>query len=124
MALNQRRRTIGEAIVLEREREAALLEQLEEMCAELEGPTLDDEAFTRIASADADLVRTALHGYEADEEIAEDVDSDEDWLEVDETDPTVQRDELLAEIARLQEEVALSRRRRDAYERYVQALDG
>lgn len=124
MALNQRRRTIGEAVELEREREAALQEQLEEMFAELEGPALDAEALARIAPADADLVRSVLRGYGADEETPEDVEPDEDWLAAGETDPVTERDELLAEIARLQEEIALSRRRRDAYERYAEALDG
>lgn len=124
MALNQRRRAIGEAVELEQEREAALLEQLEEICAELEGPALDEEAFARIAAADADIVRAALSGYEAEEESPDDVDPDEDWLSVVELDPAAEREELLAEVARLQQEIALSRRRRDAYLRYVEVLDG
>jgi len=124
MALNQRRRAIGEAVELEREREAALLEQLEEMFAELEGPALDEEVLARIAPADADVVRSVLRGYDADEESPEADEPDEDWLAVVQPDPATERDELLAEVARLQQEVALSRRRRDAYERYVEALDG
>ncbi len=124
MALNQRRRVIGEAVELEREREAALLEQLEEMFAELEGSALDEEVLARIASADAELVRSVLRGYDEDEGSPEDEEPDEDWLAVVETDPATDRDELLAEVARLQQEIALSRRRREAYERYVEALDG
>ena len=124
MALNQRRRTIEEAIEFERGREGVLLEQLEAMFAELEGPGLDEEALARLTPADADLVRAVLRDHEEDDEIAEDVDADEDWLEVDVPDPASDRDELLDEIARLQDEIALSRRRRDAYERYVEALDG
>lgn len=123
MALNQRRRAMGEAAELEREREAALLEQLEEMFAELEGPALDEEVLARIAPADADIVRTALRGYDASEESPED-EPDEDWLADAENDPATERQELLAEIARLEEEIARSRRRRDAFERYVDALDG
>ncbi|HEU0247076.1 MAG TPA: hypothetical protein VFR38_08335 [Gaiellaceae bacterium] len=123
MALNQRRRAIGEAVELEREREAALLEQLEEMFAELEGPALDEEVLAQIAPADAELVRSVLRGYDADEESPEAGESDEDWLAVVQPDPATERDELLAEVARLQQEIALSRRRRDAYERYVEALD-
>lgn len=124
MALNQRRRTIEEAIEFERGREGVLLEQLEAMFAELEGPGLDEEALARLAPADADLVRAVLRVHEEDDEIAEDIEADEDLLEVDVPDPASDRDELLDEIARLQDEIALSRRRRDAYERYVQALDG
>ena len=124
MALNQRRRVIGEAVELEREREAALVEQLEEMFAELEGPALDEEVLARIAPADADLVRSALRGYDVDEESPEGAEPDEAWLAMVRTDPVTERDELLAEIARLQQEIALSRRRRDAYERYVEILEG
>lgn len=123
MALNQRRRAIGEALELEREREAALLEQLEEIFAELEGPALDEEALARIDPDDADLVRTVLPGYDADDE-GPDGEQEEDWLAVVELDPAAEREELLAEVARLQQEIALSRRRRDAYVRYVEALDG
>ena len=122
MARNQRRRMIGEAVELEQGREAALLEQLEETVAELEGPRIDEEVFVRMTPGDADIVRTVLAGGNPGEENLEE-EPDEDWL-APEPDPEAERQELLAEITRLEEEIARSRRRRDAFERYVGALDG
>lgn len=122
MARNQRRRLIGEAVELEQAREAALLEQLEETVAELEGARIDEEAFARMTPGDADVVRTVLAGQNPGEEIPEE-EPGEDWL-APEADPEAEIQELLAEITRLDEEIARSRRRRDAFERYVDALDG
>lgn len=122
MARSQRRRLIGEAVELEKGNEAALLEQLEETVAELEGPRIDEEAFARMTPGDADVVRTVLAGQNPGEEIPEE-EPDEDWL-APAADPEAETRELLAEITRLEEEIARSRRRRDAFERYVDALDG
>ena len=121
IARNQRRRLIGEAVELEQGRETALLEQLEETVSELEGPRIDDEAFARMTPEDADIVRTVLGGPDPGEEIPEE--QDEDWL-APAVDPEAEAQELLVEITRLEEEIARSRRRRDAFERYVDALDG
>jgi len=122
IARNQRRRFIGDAVELEQGREAALHEQLEETVAELEGPRVDEEAFARMAPGDADIVRIVLRGQNLGEEILEE-EPDEDWL-APEADPEAESHALLAEIARLEEEIAESRRRRDAFQRYVAALDG
>ena len=122
MARNQRRRLIGEAVELEQGKEAALLEQLEETVAELEGPRLDEEAFARMTPGDADIVRAVLSGQSPGEETPEE-ESDEDWL-APVADREAERQELLAEIARLEEEITRSQRRRDALRRYVDALDG
>lgn len=109
---------IGEAVEFEQEREAALLVQLEETVAELEGPRVDEEAFARMAPTDVDIVRTVLAGDPG--EIPEEL-PDEDWLTA-EPDPEVESQELLAEIARLEEEIARAQRRRDAFERYLDTL--
>ena len=122
MARKQRRRLIGEAVELEQGTEAALLEQLEETVAELEGPRIDEEAFVRMTPEDADIVRTVVMGQTPGEEIREE-ELDEDWL-APAADPEAERQELLAEITRLEEEIARSQRRRDALQRYVDALDG
>ncbi len=119
MARNQRRRVIGEAVEFEHEREAALLVQLEETAAELEGPRVDEEAFARMTPRDVDIVRAVL-GRDPGDEITE-TSPDEDWLTT-EPDPEVERQELLAEIARLGEEIACAQRRRDAFARYLDAL--
>jgi hypothetical protein len=122
MARNQRRRVIGEAIELEQEREAALLVQLEETVAELEGHRVDDEAFARMSPGEVEIVRTVLSGPSSEEEFQEE-DPDADWLSA-EAEPEAESQELDHEISRLQEEIARSRSRRDAFERYVDALDG
>ena len=120
MARNQRRRLMGEAVELEQAREAALLEQLEETVAELEGARIDEEAFARMTPGDADIVRAVMAGQSPGEEIPEE-EPDEDWL-APAVDPEADSRELLAEIARLEEEIARSQRRRDAFERYLDAL--
>jgi len=122
MARNQRRRLIGEAVELEQRTEAALLEQLEETVAELEGPRIDEDAFARMTPGDADIVRAVMTGQSPGEEIPEE-ESDEDWL-APVADPEAERQELLAEIARLEEEITRSQRRREALQRYVDALHG
>jgi len=122
MARNQRRRLIGEAVELEQGTEAALLEQLEETVAELEGPRIDEDAFARMTPGDADIVRAVMAGQSPGEETPEE-ESDEDWL-APVADPEAERQELLAEIARLEEEITHSQRRRNALQRYVDALDG
>lgn len=120
MARSQRRRLIGEAVELEQGREAALLEQLEETVAELDGPHIDEQAFARMTPGDADIIRTVLAGQNPGEEIPEE-EPDEDWL-AREADPEATSQELLAEIARLEDEIARSQRRRDAFGRYLDAL--
>jgi len=120
MARNQRRRLIAEAVELEQGTSAALLEQLEETVAELEGRRIDEEAFARMTPGDAEVVRTVLVGQNSGEEIPEE-EPDEDWL-APAADPEAESRELLAEIARLEEEIARSQRRRDAFERYLDAL--
>jgi hypothetical protein len=122
MARNQRRRLIGEAVELAQRTEAALLEQLEETVAELEGPRIDEDAFARMSPGDADIVLAVLTGRNPGEEIPEE-EPDEDWL-APVADPEAERQELLAEIARLEEEIRRSQRGRDALHRYVDALDG
>ena len=120
MARNQRKRVVGEAVELEQEREAALHVQLEETVAELEGLSVDEEAFARMAPGEVDIVRTVL-GLNPGEEVPDD-DAEADWLAA-EADPESETRELLAEISRLEAEIARSRRRRDALERYLAALD-
>ncbi|MGH3136985.1 MAG: hypothetical protein ACRDPV_10900 [Gaiellaceae bacterium] len=122
MARNQRRRLVGEAVELEQGTEAALLEQLEETVAELEGRRIDEVAFARMTPGDADIVRAFLSGESPAEETPEE-ESDEEWL-APVADPEAERLELLAEIARLEEEITRSQCRRDALRRYVDALDG
>ena len=122
IARAQRRRRALDALEFERSREAALRDQLEELIAELEGGRIDEEAFARMAAEDVELIRSALADTSAEdfdfgEEVAD------GWLAENEpADPEAEREERLAEIARLEEEIAASQRRQQAFERYLKAL--
>lgn len=123
MARNQRRRLVGDAVELEQAKEAALLEQLEETVAELEGSRIDEEALGRMTPEDADVVRRVLAGESPGQETSQEEEEPyDDWLEPD-ADPEAEARELQAEIGRLEEEIARSRRVRESLERYLSALD-
>jgi len=117
IARGERRRRIEETLEEERGREQALGERLEEVVAEGEGNQIDEQAFARMDPEDVALVREALEEpsfFDDDEEHTDFL-----ALEPDEQDQT----EVEEEIARLQGEIAASRRRQLAYERYLEALD-
>lgn len=124
IARAQRRRRAIEALEFERNREAALRDQLEELIADLEGPRLDEEAFARMAAEDVEIVRAALADAGAESfDFGEDV--AEGWLADEEaSDLETERQERLAEISRLEREIAACRRRQQAFARYLQALGG
>jgi hypothetical protein len=116
IARDERRRRIEEALDEERGREKALVERLEEVVAEGEGDRIDEQAFARMDAEDVALVRKVLEEpsfFDEGEEHADFLS-----LEPDEKD----QDEVEEEIARLLAEIAGSRRRRLAYERYLEAL--
>ena len=118
IARSQRRRQVEEALDDERGREAALVERLEDIVAEADGPTVDERAFERLDPEDVALVRAVLQPAPFDED--ED-DADDFALAFDDEAP--EEDETDSEIARLQAEIGDSRRRQLAYGRYLDALD-
>lgn len=106
-----------ESLEFERNREAALAEQLEEIVVEGEGPAIDEEAFARMAPEDVELVRASL------ESPSFDLFGDEESLYPQASEDNSEDDgSLEEEIARLEEEIAASRRRQRAFERYLEAL--
>lgn len=115
IARSQRRRQIEEARAEEKARELTLAERLEEVVTEHEGARVDEQAFARMEPEDVALVQEALDApvffFEDEDELVE-PDSDEDA-----------EAEAEAEIVRLQGEIAASRRRQQAYDRYLEALD-
>jgi hypothetical protein len=118
IARAQRRRQALEALEFERARADALRERLEAIVVELEGPAVDEPAFARMEREDVEIVRPELQ--EPELEALE----DEEWLAVDldapePADPAELREE---EIARLEGELASSRLRQRAFERYLDAL--
>lgn len=116
IARAQRRRQAREALEFERDRAASLEEQVEAIVAGLEGPRIDEDAFARMAPQDVDVVRATLQpGLEGPEE---------EWLEIEDESPAADTEGTEVEIARLEEEIAASRRRQGALERYIEALGG
>jgi hypothetical protein len=116
IARAERRRQAMEELEFERERAAALQEEIARLVVELEGPRLDEEVFARLAPADVELVQSSFQSGPA----ADDV--DDEWFEIDADDPETLREETEQEIRRLEAEIAASGRRQDAFERYLEAL--
>lgn len=116
----RRRQQALEALEFERDREAALLEQIDEVLTELDGPRIDAAAFARMEAEDVERVREALDPSSGVPE--------EDWLELEEESPAesarLRREEQEAERLRLHELAAECRRCQKALEGYIQALDG
>jgi hypothetical protein len=123
IARGQRRRQADEALEFERDRMAMLEGQIEEFVTELIGARIDDEAFATMAPEDVETVRAVLDPrpeYELDDE----------WLEPEgetaEDDPAPEAEgpetEIEAEISRLESEIAVSRQRQQALERYIEAV--
>jgi hypothetical protein len=118
IARAQRRRQALEALELQRDREAALQEQLEAIVAEVHGPRIDEATFTRMAPEDVELARGVL---ESSLDTVESVfESDEEWI-MEET-PEIESEDYETELGRLQSEIADSRRLQQALRSYLAAL--
>jgi len=114
----RRRQQALDVVEAERDREAALLDQIDEVLTELEGPRIDDAAFARMEAADVELVREALD--------PEHIGPEEEWLELQGESPAeaerLRREEREGERLRLQQSIGECRRRQQALERYLEAL--
>ena len=126
VARAQRRAEAEEALESERDRETGLNEAIALVAADLEGAKIDAAAFAKMAPQDAELVRSILR---VDDAFPEDEPVDESWeidgeFEDEAEDETGPADEAEAELARLQAEIADSRRRQQALEAYLGALEG
>lgn len=115
-----RRREVLEALTFEREREAALLEQIDAVVLEEEGPRIDRAVRAALAPADVLLVEGILGPTEGDEEPEEAFDAGAAFLADDEpSDETPDEDE----IGRLRGEVERSQARQGALERLARLLE-
>jgi hypothetical protein len=121
IARAQRRRQAQEALEFERDRVTSLEEQVEAIVAELEGPRIDQEAFARMTPEDVEAVRAVLQPDDAPG-------PEEEWLRFEGKSagagPSETEEETEEEIARLQHEIAASRRRQEVLARYMDALGG
>lgn len=122
----ERRRQVTEALEDERGREAALRQQIDAIVLDLEGPGIDEAAFATMAPEDVEIVKGSfaggaameLEGLEAEWiEFIGGEGGTEGWR-----DHEAERQELEAEIARIEQEIAVSARRQEAFERYLEAL--
>lgn len=119
IARTQRRRQAQEALEFERDREAALREQLEAVVADVEGPRIDEEAFARMPPEDAELAREILaSGLDGEDP---DLDPEDEWYDVGETEEP-EAESFEDEVRRLEEEIAESRRLQQALKSYLDAL--
>ncbi|HKP17838.1 MAG TPA: hypothetical protein VJT84_05110 [Gaiellaceae bacterium] len=111
-----RRRQVQDALDAERDRERSLQEEIEAIVGEAEGPRIDHELFATMAPEEVEIVRGVVQPPEFE--------VDEEWLGAPlEDEPADAEDDTEAELARLQEEIADSRRHQAAFERYLAALD-
>ncbi|HEX2302324.1 MAG TPA: hypothetical protein VHH57_01765 [Gaiella sp.] len=115
-----RRAQAEEALADEREREAALRQQVAEVVLEQEGCRVDAEAFAGLDADEVRRVRTALG------QLDDETEDDDAWLaELSiELDDEAEPDEPEQELSRLEDEIAESQRTQHALERYLAALDG
>jgi chromosome segregation ATPase len=120
-----RRRQALDALAFEQDREAVLVEQLEDVLAEIEGARLDTDLFAQMTADEAQLVRTALGedtAYEPEEEEEPDSDADDAGTDEAAEDAEDPEDEVEAEVVRLQSEIERSRGVQAALERYLELV--
>ncbi len=116
-----RRAQAEEALVFEREREAALRQQMAELVLEEEGARVDAAAFAELAEDEITRVRAAL-GQVDEDDVEEEDPFAEDLYVVFEDEPDEQEDDE-DETARLLGQIEESLRTQAALERFIAALD-
>ncbi len=116
-----RRAQAEEALVFEREREAALRQQVAELVLEEEGARVDAAAFATLDEDEIRLVRAALGQVDEDDVDEEDPFADDLYV-VFEDEPDEPEDDE-DEASRLQGEIEESLRTQAALERFIAALD-
>ena len=120
-----RRRQALDALAFEQDREVMLVEQLEDIMAEVEGVRLDAGLFAEMSPDHAKLVRAALGVDPAAE--ADDGEAGvphELGAAEEEPDDAVEPDDVEPEIVRLQDEIEAARRVQAALRQYLELLSG
>jgi hypothetical protein len=115
-----RRAQAEDALLFERDREAALRQQLAEIVLEEEGARVDAAAFAALDEDEVRRVRAAL-GQVDEDDVEEDPFADDLYVAF-EDEPDEQEDDE-DEAARLQSEIEESLRTQAALERFIAALD-
>ena len=123
-----RRRLALDAAAFERDREAMLVSQLEDVLAEADGPQVDALLFAQMSQDEIALVRAALGEYafvNTDEEAVpddNDVDFSPDFDDGEAESSDAGGDGVEEEVARLEGEIESSRQIQAALERYLDLL--
>ncbi len=121
IARERRRREALDALEFERDREATLRDQVDEIVLEQERARIDSDAFARMEPEDADIVRDILGDeVDSDDEVDEWEDPFaglDDEVEPEDDEPTPD------EVGRLLGVIEDSRLRQRALERFVAALE-
>jgi hypothetical protein len=118
-----RRRQAEEALAVERDREAMLASEVEDLLADADGARLDAELYARMDDGAANLVAAALGQWPGP---AGDPDPDEPWdagFEEEEDEEPEDAEPVEAEVERLREEIEGSRATQAALLRYLELLD-
>ena len=126
-----RRRQALDALAFEQEREAMLVEQLEDVLAEADGARLDAGLFAQMTPDEARLVQAALgeavnggtwqeagEGVELDDDFGLSLDLEDDDVDLD----AAAADDVEVEVARLREVLESSRLLQAALQRYLALL--
>jgi len=121
-----RRRQAEDALTVERDREAMLVAELEDVLAAAGGAALDSRIYARMDPEEVALVRTAL-GQGSEPEPDDEPDPNDDgsglWADWDESaESPADEDELEAEVARLRDEIDSSRSAQAALSRYLELV--
>jgi hypothetical protein len=119
-----RRRQAEEALAVERDREAMLASEVEDLLAEADGSRLDAELYARMDDGAANLVAAALGQWPGPDG---DTDPDDAWdagfeEEAEDEEPE-DAEPVEAEVERLREEIEGSRATQAALLRYLELLD-
>lgn len=124
IARNYRRHQAQDALTFERDRQAALEEQIAEIVSETTAGEIDEAAFAALSEGEVEIVREAL-GLSSDwaAQLGEEEAVQFGFINLEDDRADDEEDSPEEEIARLQEEIADSQERQRALTRYLEALD-
>jgi hypothetical protein len=118
IARGARRRQMQEALDFERDRAQAIQDQIALTVSEMDGPQVDAAAFAAMSPEDVEIVQAELNPLPYEPEDGPEYFERDNLIDFDE-DPG---DPHAEELARLNEELANSRRRQEAFQAYLDAL--
>jgi hypothetical protein len=124
IARNYRRHQAQDALTFERDRQAALEEQIAEIVSEATAGEIDEAAFSALSEGDVEIVREAL-GLNSDwaAQLSEEDAVQFGFINLEDDRADDGEGSTEEELARLQEEIADSQERQRALTRYLEALD-